>query len=1313
VTRAPDMQAGSEPAADKGGRYRQCLDGLVSLMAIGSLSSGTDPGRTVDTLLEALSHVLGTSFTFARVSPGPGRSATETLRVSDEWAGPRGTREWGEALQGWTTAAAMDSPHRSSLHLDGQELWVASVPLGRQGELGAMAAGATRIGFPDRTERLILEVAASQATLTLQQATLHAHEAEALLRTETALHEAERESLLIVDAIPGLVALLTPNGEVDVANAQLLDHFGQSLEQLKQWGSNGTVHPDDLAHVAEAFTSSVAAGQPYEILQRLRRADGVYRWMQNRGFPLRARTGQIARWCVLLTDIEDQKRAEESLRESEREARLIVDTIPGLVVILTQTGDVEFINGRTVEYLGLALSAAKDWASNGIVHPGDMPRVLPVFAGGVAAGGPFEYEVRLRHRSGEYRWFQLRAHPLRDINGGVGRWYVLLSDIDEARCTEEALRDSEREFRLIVQSVAGMIAVFSPGGELNGGNQQLLDYFQQPLEEVGRWASNGMIHLDDLQHSIDCFVASLGSGEPYDFETRIRRFDGTFRWFQIRGHPLRDANGQIVRWYGLLTDIDDRKRAEEHLAANEHRFRLAINALPAPAWSTSPDGDCDFLSERCFEKPVYSNQQALGPGWRDALHPDDAPRFVEKWKSALASGSSLEIEARMRRFDGAYRWFLFQDNPLRDESGTVVRWYGACLDIEDRKRAEEALQAREVDLRLIINTISGMICLFTPDGQLEGANQQFLDYLRQSFEDARNWATNGNAHPDDLPDALAAFTHSMATGEPYDFESRVRRFDGEFRWFHIRGKPHRDAEGRIVRWYALLTDIDDRKRAERALEVSERNLRLTIDTIPALAWSARADGTADFFNRHYLDYVGSSVQQMCDRKWTSSVHPDDLAIVEEAWASLHGAGTAGELEARIRRYDGTYRWFLFRANPLRDEVGNIVKWYGVNTDIEDRKRAETALKRSETFLAEGQRISATGSFSWRLANDELTFSGELNRIFGFEPGVVVTFERILDRVHPEDLPALAQKMGDVRSGRDNPEYEIRLQMPDDTIKHVRVFGRVVPHPDGSLECLGAVQDVTQRKLAEGTLDKVRSELAHVTRVMSFGALTASIAHEVNQPLSGIITNASTCVRMLASNPPNVEGAIETARRTIRDGNRASEVVAHLRKLFSKETERSVNIDLNEAAAEVITLLSSDLQRNRIVVQTDFADRLPFIAADRVQLQQVILNLLVNASDAMSTTCDRQRLAVIRTARDGDEKVRLSVEDAGVGINIEDTERLFQPFFTTKKNGMGIGLSVSRSIIESHHGRLWAEPNAEGGATFAFTIPVTLKESRAI
>jgi PAS domain S-box-containing protein len=377
---------------------------------------------------------------------------------------------------------------------------------------------------------------------------------------------------------------------------------------------------------------------------------------------------------------------------------------------------------------------------------------------------------------------------------------------------------------------------------------------------------------------------------------------------------------------------------------------------------------------------------------------------------------------------------------------------------------------------------------------------------------------------------------------------------------------------------------------------------------------------------------------------------------------------------------------------------------GYLRDITARKQAEKELRRSEAFLAEAQRLSATGSFSWRVATDEITWSEQLYRIFGFDPGVSVTLELICSRVHPEDLRLLYDMIDRARGAGGDFEYEHRLQMPDRSVKYLHMVAHGTQDADGRLEYIGAVQDVTQRRLSEDALGKARSDLARVARVTSLGVLTASIAHEVNQPLSGIVTNASTCLRMLAADPPNVDGARETARRTIRDGNRASEVITRLRSLFGKKDATAESVDLNEAAREVIALSLSELQGSQVILRPELTDDLPRVTGDRVQLQQVILNLLRNASDAMSAVHDRPRELVIRTERDEGDRVRVSVQDAGVGLDSQSVEKLFQAFYTTKEDGMGIGLSVSRSIIESHHGRLWAAPNDGPGVTFSFSIP---------
>jgi C4-dicarboxylate-specific signal transduction histidine kinase len=335
--------------------------------------------------------------------------------------------------------------------------------------------------------------------------------------------------------------------------------------------------------------------------------------------------------------------------------------------------------------------------------------------------------------------------------------------------------------------------------------------------------------------------------------------------------------------------------------------------------------------------------------------------------------------------------------------------------------------------------------------------------------------------------------------------------------------------------------------------------------------------------------------------------------------------------------------------------------------------------------------------------DEITWSEQLYRIFQIDPGAQVTFELIGTRIHPEDLSVFQEHIERSRRDRSNVQLEFRLQMPEGAIKYVHVAAHIRGDHD-QLEYIGAVQDVTERRASEEALSKARSELSQVARVTSLGVLTASIAHEVNQPLSGIVTNASTCLRMLAADPPNVDGARETARRTIRDGNRASEVISRLRSLYGKKDPTIESVDLNEAAGEVLALSLRELQRNRVIVQQELADGLPPVAGDRVQLQQVILNLLRNASDAMSTVEDRPRLLLIRTQVEGDDRVRLTVQDAGVGFAPQAADRLFESFYTTKNDGMGIGLSVSRSIIESHHGRLWATLNNGPGATFSFSVP---------
>ena len=426
-----------------------------------------------------------------------------------------------------------------------------------------------------------------------------------------------------------------------------------------------------------------------------------------------------------------------------------------------------------------------------------------------------------------------------------------------------------------------------------------------------------------------------------------------------------------------------------------------------------------------------------------------------------------------------------------------------------------------------------------------------------------------------------------------------------------------------------------------------------------------------------------------------------------AFTMSHGLRSCWSSPILSRAQEALGTFAIYRREPgaptsaEQDLIARLTHFASIAIE---RARSDAALRRSESFLAEAQSLSRTGSFSWRMGTDEISLSEEVYRILELDAEVPVTLATIAELIHPDGIHSLADLVASVHTDGRTFECEHRLLLSDGSVRYLHLVAHATRYHQGQLEYIGAIQDVTQRRLSEEALGRARAELAHVARVTSLGALTASIAHEVNQPLSGIITNASTGLRMLASDPPNVEGARETLRRTIRDGHRAAEVIARLRALFSRKEPASEPVDLNEATREVVALMLSELQGHRIVLRMELAEDLPVVIGDRVQLQQVVLNLLLNASEAMSDIDDRPRELVVRSGLDGSDRVRLDVQDAGTGISPESVTRVFDAFYTTKSGGMGIGLSVSRSIIESHHGQLVAAPNDGPGVTFSFSIP---------
>jgi PAS domain S-box-containing protein len=612
------------------------------------------------------------------------------------------------------------------------------------------------------------------------------------------------------------------------------------------------------------------------------------------------------------------------------------------------------------------------------------------------------------------------------------------------------------------------------------------------------------------------------------------------------------------------------------------------------------------------------------------------------------------------------------------------------------------------DLINILDAVEVPVVVVRRDLTVACFNQAAADVLGLSPADV------GGASCD-IPVLAGSARLEQQCGEVIDggAESRVDLCDGD-KWFVVRISPYTRGDPQVAGAVLTFTDVTA-FRASINNAVYERECTKTIfNTVRDPLVVLSADQRIQSGNRAF--YAMFDVSR--DESQDVPLHElgngafEAAELREQLEEMLAGGDAFRPVEVDDVTTAQGQRALILDAHPLslpgHAERRALVTFH----DITARKQAEAArdlrseqeLRRSEASLARGQRLSLTGSFSWKMATDEITWSDQLYRIYGLEIGVPVTLELVRTRVHPEDLGLLEKMLQKARDGRGDFEWQYRLLMPDGSVKYLDAVAHATQDHDGQLEYIAAVKDVTASRMSEEALAEARSKLAQVARVTSLGVLTASIAHEVNQPLSGIITNAGTCLRMLDHDPPNLDGARETVRRTIRDGNRASDVIARLRALFSKDELTLEPLDLNGVTREVIALSLGDLQRSQVAHRLELGEDLPAITGDRIQLQQVLLNLLRNAADAMLDVHDRPRRLLIRTERDDGDRVRVSVRDSGVGVDPESMNKLLDAFYSTKTDGMGIGLSVSRTIVERHRGRLWAEPNDGPGATFSFSIP---------
>jgi PAS domain S-box-containing protein len=622
---------------------------------------------------------------------------------------------------------------------------------------------------------------------------------------------------------------------------------------------------------------------------------------------------------------------------------------------------------------------------------------------------------------------------------------------------------------------------------------------------------------------------------------------------------------------------DDRERRELPL-------RGVMDTIPGLVWSALPDGRAEFCNQRWLDYTGMSFHEIKGWGWAVAYHPEDVTNLQERWQTALLQSSSFEAEARMRRADGCYRWFLIQAEPLRDSNGRIIRWYGTNTDVEELKLAQEELQKQTSRLDQLFEQAPEAVAVLSTDDRIVRVNKEFTRMFGYEPDEVLQRPVDDLIVPQALIGGSRAFTRLLKQGGRVEVETVRRRKDGSEIDVSLLAISVRTTSGDHVLNYAIYRDITERKRGEERLRESEARFQTMADMAPVLIWMTGTDGLCNYFNKPWLEFTGRTMEQEVGMGWTEGVHPDDVQGCFDGFLPAYHARKPFRIEYRLRRADGEYRWVIESGIPRYTGAGEFAGYIGSNIDITDLKHAE----------------------------------GERQR-----------------------------------------------------------------------------------------LRQLEADLAHINRVSMMGELAVSLAHEIKQPIAAALVDAKSCMRWLQRDTPDLPEAVQAALRMIKDATRATEVIDRVRSLYRRDTLERERLDVNEIIGEMIVLLHDKADQNSISIRTDLDSELPPITADRIQLQQVLMNLILNGIEAIK---DANGELTITSKRAADARLLVSVSDSGVGLPLEEVDRIFDAFFTTKVQGTGMGLSISRRIIESHGGRLWASANPGRGATFQFILPTDVAAS---
>jgi PAS domain S-box-containing protein len=957
------------------------------------------------------------------------------------------------------------------------------------------------------------------------------------------------------------------------------------------------------------------------------------------------------------------------------------------------------------------------------VHPDDRSRVYGEIQEALGQKRDYVTEFRMVLPDGTIRYVQEIGHHVFSARGEPLEVLGINVDVTETKRAKESLRESEAKFRDYAESASDWFWETGP------------DYKFTVLTE-NAFGANGAARIGTAcwDHALDLETEpekwrlvreTLEARKPFrDFVYCTRGGNGSPMYVKAAGKPVFYANGEFRGYRGTGTDVTATMRAQEELQRSVQELQRSEFYLAegqrlghTGSWAFNPSGFFEYWSRELFQIQGLDPQKGAPTleQFLAAIHPQDRDFMAETVKRMCEQGSGCDVKKRIIRADGAVRYIRFVGIPVLD-NGVLKLFLGTAMDVTEQEQLTQELQRREAYLAGAQKLSHTGSFGWKPDsGEIVWSDETYRIFEYDPAVKPTIDSVVHRVHPQDRLDLQKVIADASRGATDFEHTYRLLLPDGRVKHVHALAHASQDACGNRE-FVGAVTDITERKTAEEALRTSEAYLAEAQRLSHTGSWAWSPDTDDRYWSRECYCVLGFDPRDGVPRmeELIQRIHPDDQAAFRESANRAKHKRSDEEVDYRIVHPDGAVRDIHSIGHPVFSPSGDLVQFMGTVIDITERKRAEESLRKNEAYLAEAQRLSQTGSWAWSPDQDIRYWSDECYRVLSFDPqDGLPRFEDFFQRIHPDDQPGFRELIETAIREKAEWEADYRIVHPDGPVRDIHALGHPVLSTSGHLiEFVGTVIDVTERRRAEqerARLRQLEADLAHINRVSTLGEMAASLAHEVKQPIAAARNNARAALNFLAKKPSDLGEVREALGCIVGDADRAGDIIDRIRAHTKKAPLRKDRFDLNEAVTEVVELARSAITKHGVSLETRLAEELFAVQGDRVQLQQVILNLILNAIEAMSSVDGPRELVISTEQRQTNGLV--SVRDSGPGVDPEQRERVFEAFYTTKSNGVGIGLSICRSIIDAHGGRLWIEVNEPRGAIFQFTVPSAASELR--